>query len=108
MSESSNNISEKGVFVDLTYDAGFKAVFADEANKHLLIRLLNCVLPTEARVKDIKRYLDREQGKDTPTGKRTQLDIICEGISGERFLVEVQRSYEAAFFQRCVYYASGA
>ena len=31
----------KGIFVDLTYDAGFKAVFADEANKTLLIGLLN-------------------------------------------------------------------
>ncbi len=31
----------KGIFVDLTYDSGFKAVFADEANKTLLIGLLN-------------------------------------------------------------------
>ena len=96
------------VFVDLTYDAGFKAVFGDEANKWLLVRLLNYVLPDEAKVRDIRKYLDREQGKDTPDGKRTQFDIICEGMDGERFIVELQRSYEAAFFQRCVYYASGA
>mgnify|MGYP006962159044 CR=1 FL=1 len=31
----------KGIFVDLTYDSGFKAVFADEANKTLLIGLLS-------------------------------------------------------------------
>ncbi len=31
----------KGIFVDLTYDSGFKAVFADEANKTPLIGLLN-------------------------------------------------------------------
>ncbi len=98
----------ESVFVDLTYDAGFKAVFADESNKWLLVRLLNYVLPSEAQVRDITRYLDREQGKDTPDGKRAQFDLICEGMNGERFIVELQRSYEAAFFQRCVYYASGA
>ena len=95
------------IFVDLTYDAGFKAVFADEANKWLLVRLLNYILPEEAKVQDIKKYLDREQGKDTPEGKKTQFDIICEGMNGERFIVEFQRSAEAAFFQRCVYYAAG-
>ena len=40
----------KGIFVDLTYDSGFKAVFADEANKTLLIGLLNEVLPPQAQI----------------------------------------------------------
>lgn len=63
----------------MTYDAGFKAVFADEANKWLLVRLLNYILPEEAKVQDIKKYLDREQGKDTPEGKKRNLTSYAKG-----------------------------
>ena len=52
----------KGIFVDLTYDSGFKAVFADEANKTLLIGLLNEVLPPQAQISDIENI--------TATGNR--------------------------------------
>ena len=99
--------SDKGIFVDLTYDSGFKAVFADKANKTILISLLNHVLPPQARVDDIVEYLDREQGRDTPDGRLTQFDLICKGADGTRFIVEFQRSREKAFFQRCIYYAAG-
>ena len=99
--------SDKGVFVDLSYDSGFKAVFADKANKTILISLLNHVLPPQARVDDIVEYLDREQGRDTPDGRLTQFDLICKGADGTRFIVEFQRSREKAFFQRCIYYAAG-
>ena len=99
---------DPGVFVDLTFDTSFKLVFGDKANKKLLIGLLNTILPEEVRVADIKQYLDREQVPDTPDSKRAQLDIICEGIDGRRFLVEFQRSPDKDFFQRCVYYGAGA
>ena len=52
--------SNKGVFVDLTFDSGFKLIFADKANKPLLIKLLNSILPPNAKVDDIVEYLDRE------------------------------------------------
>ena len=99
----------KGIFVDLTYDSGFKAVFADEANKTLLIGLLNEVLPPQAQISDIEKYYsDREQGKDTRDGKLTKLDLICKGTDGTTFIVEVQRENRSGFFQRCVFYAAGA
>ena len=41
------------VFVDLLSDAGFKLVYANPANKALLINLLNIVLPEFVRVSDI-------------------------------------------------------
>ena len=41
------------VFVDLLSDAGFKLVYANPANKSLLINLLNIVLPEFVRVSDI-------------------------------------------------------
>ena len=96
-----------GRYVDLTLDAGFKAVFADKGNKELLIGLLNVLLPPEARVGDILEYLDRETGPDFLGGKSTRMDLVCKGEDGRRFIVEMQREPETAFFERCVYYGSG-
>ena len=96
-----------GRYVDLTLDAGFKAVFADKGNKELLIGLLNVLLPPEARVGDILEYLDRETGPDFLGGKSTRMDLVCRGEDGRRFIVEMQREPETAFFERCVYYGSG-
>lgn len=56
--QAKQNIEER-VFVDLLSDSGFKAVYADPANKHLLINLLNNVLPDDVRVSDIVEYRDR-------------------------------------------------
>ena len=96
-----------GRYVDLTLDAGFKAVFADRGNKALLIGLLNVLLPPEARVKDIIEYLDRETGPDFLDGKTTRMDLVCRGEDSRTFIVEMQREPENAFFERCVYYGSG-
>ncbi len=96
-----------GRYVDLTLDAGFKAVFADRSNKALLIGLLNVLLPPEARVKDIVEYLDRETGPDFLDGKTTRMDLVCRGEDKRTFIVEMQREPENAFFERCVYYGAG-
>ena len=96
-----------GRYVDLTLDAGFKAVFADRGNKALLIGLLNVLLPPEARVKDIVEYLDRETGPDFLDGKSTRMDLVCRGEDKRIFIVEMQREPENAFFERCVYYGAG-
>ena len=96
-----------GRYVDLTLDAGFKAVFADKSNKALLIGLLNVLLPPEARVKDIVEYLDRETGPDFLDGKTTRMDLVCRGEDSRTFIVEMQREPENAFFERCVYYGAG-
>ena len=96
-----------GRYVDLTLDAGFKAVFADRSNKALLIGLLNVLLPPEARVKDIVEYLDRETGPDFLDGKSTRMDLVCRGEDSRTFIVEMQRRPENAFFERCVYYGAG-
>ena len=48
---------DKGGFVDLCKDPGFKAVFADINHKSLLIGLLNEILPQNAQIKDILHLL---------------------------------------------------
>ena len=94
-------------FVDMMRDPGFKAVVVDRDNKNLLIRMLNCVLPQEARISDILSYHDREQTVDYAGAKKTFLDLVCVGDTGYTFNVEVQREVDDCFFQRCVYYGCG-
>ena len=94
-------------FVDMMRDPGFKAVVVDRDNKNLLIRMLNCILPQEARISDILSYQDREQTVDYAGAKKTFLDLVCVGDTGYTFNVEVQREVDDCFFQRCVYYGCG-
>ena len=94
-------------FVDMMRDPGFKAVVVDRDNKNLLIQMLNCILPQEARISDILSYHDREQTVDYAGAKKTFLDLVCVGDTGYTFNVEVQREVDDCFFQRCVYYGCG-
>ncbi len=94
-------------FVSLVSDAGFKAVFAYQPNKNLLIGFLNLLLPDGITVSDIVQYCDREQQKDTIQSKKGVLDLICKDEYGAQFIVEVQNEHYDDFFKRVVYYASG-
>ena len=98
---------EDQVFVNLLTDAGFKAVYADPANKPILINLLNTVLPDDVRVSDIVEYRDREQTPDTIYSKKTVLDLVCKDVEGNIFGIEVQKKVDSRLFSRCVFYAAG-
>lgn len=100
-------IREGQTYVNLLWDAGFKAVYADRQNKPLLISLLNMVLPDGVRIHDITEYHDREQERDTIYSKKTILDLVCVDDRGDIFSVEVQQEVDSSFFNRCVYYAAG-
>ena len=78
----SRQSTQGGTFVNLMRDSGFKAVYADKDNKQLLIELLNFFLPEDVKVSDIKAYLDREQDPEVESGKRTYLDLVCQGEDG--------------------------
>ena len=95
------------VFVNLMYDASFKAVYMDRANKGLLINLINQILPDEVeKVQDIIEYLDRELSSDISLGKSSRLDMICLTDTGNRVIVELQRKSYSTFMDRCLYYMS--
>ena len=98
---------KKPRYVDLRSDAGFKAVFADRNNRELLRQTLNLLLPEENAIEQITEYLDREQELDFIGGKGTCYDLICKGRDGRRFIVELQKEPQTAFFERCMYYCAG-
>ena len=90
----------KQIFVDLRQDPGFKAVFADINNKSLLIELLNEILPENAQIKDIIKYLDREQMVKTAFSKKSVLDLVCVSDDLRTFDVEIQCKKDVVFFER--------
>ena len=68
---------EKPKFVDLLTNAGFKAVFGDEANQDVVMTIINEFLPEHRQVTDI-RYLPTEhQGPVLSLNKEFQFDFIC-------------------------------
>ena len=99
---------EKPKFVDLLTNAGFKAVFGDEANQDVVMTIINEFLPEHRQVTDI-RYLPTEhQGPVLSLNKEFQFDFICRDASGVEFIVETQSYVEEGWFQRCACYASRA
>ena len=93
-------------FVDLRWDAGFKAVLGDPANKGILIDFINTILAPERIIRDIVKYADRELEGLTPQNRAGRLDLRCIDDEGRELLIEMQNESAGAFFQRCVWYCS--
>ena len=70
-------------------NAGFKAVFADENNKQVVIEVLNQMLPGERHVEDIT-YLKMEYQGAQLMNKQYHYDFMCRNSSGRSFIVEMQ------------------
>ena len=85
----------------------FKKIFGE--HKHLVISLLNALLPLDPdkKIESIE-YLPSELVPRTPTGKDTIVDVRCEETGGRKFIVEMQMSWTANFKQRVLLNASKA
>ena len=99
---------EKPKFVDLLTNAGFKAVFGDEANQDVVMSIINEFLPEHRQVTDIQYLPTEHQGPVLSLNKEFQFDFICRDASGVEFIVEAQSYVEEGWFQRCACYASRA
>lgn len=92
-------------YVNPLTDFGFKKLFGEEVNKDLLIDFLNQLLPDIHKIKDLV-YKKNEHLPDAEFERKAIFDLYCEGLSGEKFIVEVQRAKQNYFKERSVYYAS--
>jgi len=84
-------------------DFGFKKLFGEEGNKNLLIDFLNQLLPSHHQIKDLT-FQNVEQVPDTSEERKAFFDIHCKSISGERFIVEMQKAKVDFFKDRSLYY----
>ncbi|MDR1224848.1 MAG: Rpn family recombination-promoting nuclease/putative transposase [Tannerella sp.] len=86
-------------------DFGFKRLFGTEANKDLLQEFLPVLLGREDRIISL-RYMNPEQLGRTENDRKAVYDLYCETETGEKFIVEMQRSYQEFFKDRSVYYST--
>ncbi|MEB3232861.1 MAG: Rpn family recombination-promoting nuclease/putative transposase [Leptolyngbyaceae bacterium] len=92
-------------YVNLLTDFGFKRVFGSIPNKQLLIDFLNTILPPHHHIQDLS-YKSTENLGNTPIDRRAIFDIYCQGINGDRIIVEIQKAKQNFFKDRSVFYAS--
>jgi predicted transposase/invertase (TIGR01784 family) len=84
-------------------DFGFKKLFGEEANKDLLIDFLNQLLPPHHQIEDLS-FKNVENLPDLPTERKAIFDIHCKSVSGEHFVVEMQKAKINFFKDRALFY----
>jgi predicted transposase/invertase (TIGR01784 family) len=92
-------------FINPYTDFGFKRLFGEEANKDLLIDFLNQLLPENYQIADLS-FRNVENVPDLPTDRKAIFDINCKAISGERFIVEMQKAKINFFKDRSLFYTT--
>ena len=85
-------------------DFGFKKLFGTAMNKDLLISFLNALFKGKPTIKDVT-YTPNEQ-LGAYGSRRAIFDVFCETESGEKIIVEMQKTEQDYFKDRSVFYAS--
>jgi len=96
----------KDRYIDPFTDFGFKRLFGEDCNKELLLDFLNELLhKKEGKIVSIT-YLKSEQLGRSEEDRKAIFDIHCENDKGEKFIVEIQKSKQAFFKDRTLYYST--
>ena len=95
----------KDKYINLLTDFGFKRVFGTEPNKHLLVDFLNTLLPTDRQIQDVT-FKNNENVGNSAVDRKAIFDVYCQGVTGERFIVELQKAKQNFFKDRSVFYAT--
>jgi predicted transposase/invertase (TIGR01784 family) len=86
-------------------DFGFKKLFGEEGNKDLLIDFLNQLLPERHQIADLN-FRNVENLADLSAERKAIFDIHCKALSGERFIVEMQKAKVKYFKDRSLFYVT--
>ena len=86
-------------------DFGFKKLFGEEGSKDLLIDFLNQLLPAHHQIAQLS-FKNPENFSNTAEERKAIFDIYCESVSGERFIVEMQKAKMHFFKDRSLFYSS--
>ena len=86
-------------------DFGFKKLFGEEANKDLLIDFLNQLLPAHHQIHSLS-FKNPENLPDMPLERKAIFDIYCQSVTGENFIVEMQKAKLHFFKERALFYTS--
>ena len=104
-----NNILSEGFqerYIDPFTDFGFKKLFGEECNKDLLLDFLNELLDTKESKIVTLTYLKSEQLGRSEADRLAIFDLYCQNEKGEKFIVEMQKTKQAFFKDRDLYYST--
>ncbi|WP_300601146.1 Rpn family recombination-promoting nuclease/putative transposase [Niabella sp.] len=94
-----------GRYIDPLTDFGFKRIFGSEPHKDLLIAFLNELFKGRKVIRDLV-YNPQESGGPAKHHRKTIVDLICTGMEGETFIIEMQRAGQKFFTDRAVFYTA--
>ena len=96
----------KDKYIDPFTDFGFKKLFGEECNKDLLLDFLNELLhKEEGKIVSIT-YLKSDMLGVSEESRKAIFDIHCQNERGEKFIVEIQKTKQAFFKDRTLYYTT--
>ena len=103
-----NSITIMAKYLDPKADLTFKKIFGE--HKHLVISLLNALLPLEddERVESIEYWPADKIPNRTEAEKYSIVDVCCKDNKNREFIVEMQMSWTEAFKKRVLLNASKA
>ena len=91
-------------YANIMYDTAFKLVFGSEANKSLLIELLEALIPGK-KISDVT-FHDKEIPGYFVGDKKTVFDLFCTTERKESFIVEMQLHGQRFFTDRVLFYST--
>jgi predicted transposase/invertase (TIGR01784 family) len=86
-------------------DFAFKRLFGTESNKGLLIDFLNCLVKPEHLIADLEFRIS-EAIPTSSFERKAFFDIRCTSVSGQHFIVEMQKAKFYHFKDRALFYSS--
>jgi len=92
-------------FIDPTTDFGFKKIFGDDANKEIIMGFITDVLELDAPLLNIN-FKDKEQLPEAEEERSGVYDIYCQDVSGNHFIVEMQKNRIPFITDRMIYYST--
>ena len=95
-----------GKYANVLMDRWFKRTFGTEKGKRLLQLFLQELIP-ERTIVDLQ-YTPQEHVNPEDENKDVRIDVECTDRDGSRFVVEVQTTRQAGFYERAIYNASFA
>ena len=93
-------------YINPLTDFGFKKLFGEESTKDLLLDFLNAILQNEEGIITSIEFSKNEHLGKMELDRKVVFDIYCTNKRGEKFIVEMQKTRQAHYKDRSLYYAT--
>lgn len=93
-------------YINPLTDFGFKKLFGEESTKDLLLDFLNAILQNEEGIITSIEFSKNEHLGKMELDRKVVFDIYCTNQRGEKFIVEMQKTRQAHYKDRSLYYAT--